>query len=189
MLWQCLHGGPLTRNTIEQLPADNRLSWERNRKRNVPLLVKLTRTYGPCAIVARDGDRIVGQLRFYPKAVWQMAGAGDLCLQQDYPAGPADAFADGSFLVPAQLEDKTLVVNCLMAGCPQQDGSPYRSTHDAGSIYQNLLSRLLNRVFGGDSLALVTSIFEAKPPNREQLAQLEELLNDMKKKHGRKEKP
>lgn len=126
ILWRCLHGGPLTRNTIEQLPADDCLSWERYRKRNVPLLVKLTRTYGACAIIARDGDRIVGQLRFYPKAVWKIAGAGDLCLQQDYPAGPADAFAEGDFPAPAQLKDKTLVVNCMMTGCPQQNENPFQ---------------------------------------------------------------
>ena len=75
ILWRCLHGGPLSRNTIEQLPSDSPLPWDPYRKRNIPLLVKLTRTYGACAIVARDGDRIVGQLRFYPRAVVDMKGA------------------------------------------------------------------------------------------------------------------
>jgi GNAT superfamily N-acetyltransferase len=55
-----------------------------------------------------------------------MAGAGGLCLQQDSPAGPADDFADADFPPPAQIEDKTLAVHCLMAGCPQQKENPYQ---------------------------------------------------------------
>jgi hypothetical protein len=126
ILWRCLHGGPLTHSAIDQWPPDSQLPWERYRKRNVPLLVKLTRTYGACAIVARDGDRIVGQLRFYPRAVLDMIekGSDNLCLQQDYPAGPADDFADSDFPPLAQIEDKTLVVHCLMTGSPQQKENP-----------------------------------------------------------------
>jgi len=59
----------------------------------------------------------------------------------------------------------------------------YRATQHAGPVYANLLSRLLNRVFGGDSLALVASLFETKPPDKEQLKQLESLLGQLKKKH------
>jgi hypothetical protein len=126
ILWRCLHGGPLSRSTVEQWPSDGQMPWELYRKRNIPLLVKLTRTYGACAILARDGDRIVGQLRFYPKAVSDMKGAGGLCLQQDYPAGPADDFAESDFPAPGQIEDKILAVHCLMTGCPQQNENPYQ---------------------------------------------------------------
>ena len=100
ILWRCLHSGPLSCNTIDQWPSNSQMSWENYRKRNVPLLVKLTRTYGTCAIIARDDDKIVGQLRFYPKAVWAIEGAGGLCLQQDYPAGPADDFSANNLPAP-----------------------------------------------------------------------------------------
>ncbi len=82
--------------------------------------------YGACAILARDDDKIVGHLRFYPKAICDLKGAGGLCLQQDYPAGPADTFGDSGFPGPAQIEDKTLVVHCLMTGSPQQKENPYQ---------------------------------------------------------------
>ncbi len=94
--WRCLHFGPLALETIDRWPAESALPLARYRERNRPLLLKLTKTYGSCAIVARDGDRIVGHLRFYPKEVCDMAGAGGLCLQQDAPAGPSDHFADSS---------------------------------------------------------------------------------------------
>jgi predicted transcriptional regulator len=59
----------------------------------------------------------------------------------------------------------------------------YRATQHAGLVYENLLSRLLNRVFAGDSLALVASLFETRPPDKKQLKQLESLLGQLKKKH------
>lgn len=126
ILWRCLHGGPLSRDIIDQWSSDGNMPWERFRKRNVPLLSKLTRTYGACAIIARDGDKIVGQLRFYPKGVCNMERSGGLCLQQDHPAGPAEDFADNTFPALAQMEDKTLVVHCLMTGSPQQKENPYQ---------------------------------------------------------------
>jgi GNAT superfamily N-acetyltransferase len=126
LLWRCLHHGPLSRDTIDTWPVGGEVPWERCRKRNLPLLAKLTRTYGACAIVARDGGQIVGHLRFYPKAVCRMVDAGCLCLQQDYPAGPADDFADADFPSPSRIDDKTLVVHCLMMGSPLQRENPYQ---------------------------------------------------------------
>ena len=126
ILWRCLHDGPLSRDTINQWPSASTLPLERFRNRNTPLLVKLTRTYGACAIIARDADQIVGQLRFYPKAVCDTEGAGGPCLQQDHPAGPAEDFADSDFPDPAQIEDKTLVVHCLMTGSFLQKENPYQ---------------------------------------------------------------
>ncbi|MCU7842934.1 MAG: GNAT family N-acetyltransferase [Candidatus Thiodiazotropha sp. (ex Monitilora ramsayi)] len=126
MLWRCLHNGPLTRDSIDQWPCEGTMPWESYRKRNLPLLMKLTRIYGSCAILARDGDQIVGFLRFYPKVVYNMEGACGLCLQQDPPAGPVKDFADSDFPDFADIEDKTLVVYCLMTGSPQQNENPYQ---------------------------------------------------------------
>jgi hypothetical protein len=126
ILWRCLHSGPLSRHTIGQWPPDDKTPWERYRARNTALLSKLTQVYGACAIVAREGDEIAGQLRFYPKAVQQMDGAGGLCLQQDHPAGPVDDFAERECPALSELEDKTLVVHCLMAGSPGESGKQYK---------------------------------------------------------------
>jgi N-acetylglutamate synthase-like GNAT family acetyltransferase len=126
ILWRCLHGGPLSRDTIDQWSSASTLPLGRYRKRNIPLLVKLTRTYGACAIVARDGDEIVGKLRFYPKAVCDLQGAGCMCLQQDHPAGPAVDFGDSDFPAPAQIEDKTVAIHCMMTGSSHQKENPYQ---------------------------------------------------------------
>ncbi len=126
ILWRCLHNGPLSCETIDHWPSGSKLPWKRYHQRNMPLLVKLTRIYGACAIVTRDGDEIVGHLRFYPKVVCDLADAGSLCLQQDYPSGPVENAGDSDFPTPAQIEDKTLTVHCLMTGCSQQKENPYQ---------------------------------------------------------------
>ena len=126
IVWRCLHDGPLAHATIDQWPSESTMPWACYRERNTRLLVKLTRIYGSCAILARDDDLVIGHLRFYPKAVFDMEGAGGLCLQQDPPAGPVEDFGDRDFPDLAQIEDKTLVVDCLMTGSPQQKENPYQ---------------------------------------------------------------
>ena len=46
ILWHCLHGGPLSRSTIDQSISADDMSWGRYCKRNTRLLEKLTRKYG-----------------------------------------------------------------------------------------------------------------------------------------------
>jgi len=58
IVWRCLHSGPLSCENIAQWPSDGQIPWEHYRKRNMPLLLKITRTYRACAIIARDGDII-----------------------------------------------------------------------------------------------------------------------------------
>ena len=96
ILWRCLHGGPLSENTINVLPKNKGEEWEAYRDTNIPLLEKIVKTYGTCAILARDGDQTVGFLRFYPKILYSMKEAGTLCLQQAFPAGPSKRLVDKS---------------------------------------------------------------------------------------------
>ncbi|HOF18156.1 MAG TPA: GNAT family N-acetyltransferase [Phycisphaerae bacterium] len=127
LLWRCLHSGPLTKETVDQPQPHPACPWEEFKRRNVPLLAKLTEVYGACAVVAMDEDRIVGQLRFYPAFLCSMAASGPgLCLQQRFPAGPADDLAARTFPPLSRLEDKTLFVHCLMTGSPQQERNPYQ---------------------------------------------------------------
>jgi GNAT superfamily N-acetyltransferase len=163
ILWRCLHGGPLSRDTIDQWPSDSRMPWKRFGERNVPLLRKMTTTYGACAIIARDGEQIVGQLRFYPKAVCDLERAGGLCLQQDHPAGPAEDFDDKSLPGLAQMEDKTLVVHCLMTGSPQQQENPYQRKGIGTRMVKTLIQWAKANGWGGieaDSFEDIPIIYE-----------------------------
>lgn len=127
ILWRCLHGGPLTKATVDRPEPHPRVPWERLRARNLPLLAKLTQVYGSCAVIARHGEGIVGHLRFYPRFVCQMAAPGPgLCMQQTFPNGPADDFVGHTFPPLDEISDKTLLVHCLMTGSPQQKENPYQ---------------------------------------------------------------
>ena len=63
----------------------------------------------------------------------------------------------------------------------------YTVTDTAGKVYRNVLHRFLHRIFGGDSMQLVTSVFETKPPNSRQLKELKQLLDDLKAKARKKQ--
>jgi hypothetical protein len=159
VLWRCLHSGPVTRETIEEKPADNPLPWERYRKRNLPLLRNLTRVYGACAIVAMDGEKIIGHLRFYPKAVCGMKGAGEMCLQQDFSSGPQDDFAEMDFPPVEQIEDKTLSVHCLMTGSPRWKDNPYQRK----GIGSGMVLKLIEWARGRGWKAIEATAFEDLP--------------------------
>jgi len=126
ILWRCLHGGPLRRDNLERYEQHPQTDWPVLRARNVPLLRKLTEVYGACALFAREGDRIVGTLRFYPRAVWALAGSQGFCLQQPFPAGPPQDFTEAVLPPLDALEDRTLAVHCLAVGQPGARDDPYR---------------------------------------------------------------
>lgn len=62
----------------------------------------------------------------------------------------------------------------------------YRPTRLAESTYNKVLTQLLHRVFAGDSVALVASLFERKLPDPQELADLQQLLDELKEKSAEK---
>ena len=55
-----------------------------------------------------------------------MRDAGEMCLQQDYPNGPAENFAETEFPPLEEIENKTLAIHCLMTGSSQQEENPFQ---------------------------------------------------------------
>ena len=56
----------------------------------------------------------------------------------------------------------------------------YQATHRPGTVHQSLVRGLLDRVFAGNGLALVNSLFETQPPSAQELDELQAMLNKMK---------
>jgi GNAT superfamily N-acetyltransferase len=138
VLWRCLHGGPLTRQSIDHWRPGEEEHLASQRERNLALVRKITEAYGACAIVARDGEKIAGTLRFYPKALWSKAEPGAFCLQ-GFPL-TAHGFLIGMPLPSFdELEDKTLRVHCLMAGSPFQKENPYQRKGVGTRMVQGLI--------------------------------------------------
>ena len=126
ILWRCLHSGPLDEANIEATKPHPKVDWAAHNAINVPLLSKLIRTYGTCAMLAWDRDRVVGYIRFYPKVINDMPDAGHMCLQQAFPNGPSPELVTRRFPPLDEIEDKVLQVHCLMTGSPQRDENPYQ---------------------------------------------------------------
>ena len=64
----------------------------------------------------------------------------------------------------------------------------YIPTQRSMATPRNVLRRLLQRVFHGDGVALVTSLFQTKPPSHRELDQLEQLLTDLRAQRAEKMK-
>ena len=60
----------------------------------------------------------------------------------------------------------------------------YRCSPAAASTCNSLLARLRERLFDGDSVALVASLFESRPPDAGELADLQELLDELRGQAG-----
>ena len=56
----------------------------------------------------------------------------------------------------------------------------YQATRKPGTVYRSLVQSLLDRVFAGNGLALVHSLFETQPPNPEQLDELQTMLDTIR---------
>ena len=76
-----------------------------------------------------------------------------------------------------RLESKSLVTK---RKGPSGKAFVYRPTRGVKGTYQNLLKRIRQRVFGGDSVALVASLYESRPPSAQELQELERLLEKLK---------
>jgi GNAT superfamily N-acetyltransferase len=141
LLWRCLHGGPLTAASLDAAGAAGKVPWAQFRVRNIAFLRNLTAAYGAAAVAARSGELVIGHLRFYPKAVRDLAAPGlGLCLQQEYPYGPAADLGRTAFPGLAEIADKTLLVHCMMLAPEEAGAEPLRrkglGTRMAGTLIE-----------------------------------------------------
>jgi predicted transcriptional regulator len=54
----------------------------------------------------------------------------------------------------------------------------YSATRKRSTTVRPVLTRLVNRVFGGDAVALVASLFETRPPSASEVREIEALLRE-----------
>ncbi len=57
----------------------------------------------------------------------------------------------------------------------------YQAVHNSQATFRPLLKKLVTRLFGGDGVALVASLFETHPPTREEIRKLEAMLADLRR--------
>jgi BlaI family penicillinase repressor len=85
-----------------------------------------------------------------------------------------------------RLEEKHLVRRR-----PSERGKAFlfSPTRERTRTFGPMLSRLARRVFHGDSVALVASLFESRPPDAREIKELERLLDDWRARTRREDGP
>lgn len=61
----------------------------------------------------------------------------------------------------------------------------YQPTRRPAPTYRRVVGDLLTRIFGGNSVALVSSLFETQPPTQAEIRQIQELLDALGRCGGR----
>lgn len=67
-------------------------------------------------------------------------------------------------------------------------GFIYQAARSSRITLRGLAKHFVERVFHGDNVALMASLFDTKPPTRAEVEQLQELLDELRQRTGRKEK-
>ncbi|HEX9933830.1 MAG TPA: GNAT family N-acetyltransferase [bacterium] len=160
ILWHCLYGRSLTIDSVKPDDQDATVPPARFRDRNLSFLNNLIYNYGACAVVARIGERFIGQLRFYPKAVFKLAEPGlGLCLHQEFPNGPADELGYRKFPSQKEIDDKTLVVHCMKLAL----GAPERESFRRKGIGTQMVRMLIRWASASGWHAIEASAYEDLP--------------------------
>jgi ribosomal protein S18 acetylase RimI-like enzyme len=82
ILFRCVHFGPLGLSNIEKMSMNVPGLSEEQFDRNKKFLARLIDIYGSCAMLAIEGDLVVGHARFYPQIIFDLAGQRHICCQE-----------------------------------------------------------------------------------------------------------
>lgn len=63
----------------------------------------------------------------------------------------------------------------------------YRARLRPTGTYRKKVRELVDRVFRGSSLSLVSALFESRPPSDDELVELEKLIDGLRRKRGQRE--
>jgi GNAT superfamily N-acetyltransferase len=111
ILYRCLHAGLLSSSNIEQKSMNLPGLPREQTRRNEEFLRRLIAAYGTCAMLAMEGEYVVGYIRFYPKAIYDLAGREHICCQEPQ-FWPTAEIVDMKMPRFEDLADQTLQISC-----------------------------------------------------------------------------
>jgi BlaI family penicillinase repressor len=82
------------------------------------------------------------------------------------------------FTLLRRLEDKQMVSR---EKGPSGKALIFKPIVRPGSTHRRVVRSLVDRIFGGSGVALVASLFETSPPTREEIRELQQLLNKLRR--------
>lgn len=111
VLYRCLHAGLLSPSNIELKSANVPGLLKDQIERNNIFLSRLIDAYGSCAMLAVEGEYVVGYARFYPGFVYRRAGRKHICCQDQQSPITSD-MVEMEMPKSENLNDRTLRINC-----------------------------------------------------------------------------
>jgi|SRR6266404_7737483 len=87
----------------------------------------------------------------------------------------------------------TLLKRLVAKGLVKRDKGPvgkafvYKPLRRPEKTYRRVVNDMLQRIFGGNGIALVTSLFETQPPTRDEVDQLQRLLDQLRRQREHNE--
>jgi GNAT superfamily N-acetyltransferase len=111
ILYRCLHAGLLSAANIEQMSTNVPGLPREQTRLNERFLRRLNDVYGSCAMLAMEGEYVVGYARFYPTVIYDLASREHICCQgsQFWPTAEMVGMAMPRF---EDLEGRTLRISC-----------------------------------------------------------------------------
>ena len=111
VLYRCLHAGLLSKSNIEQKSTNVPGLPREQTCRNEKFLKRLISAYGSCAMLAYDGDYVVGYARFYPEIIYSLTSRKHICCQDQHMPITSE-MADIQMPHINKLSDQTIRISC-----------------------------------------------------------------------------
>ena len=110
ILFRCLHFEPLSSSNIEKMGMNGLDISEEQFDRNKNFLSQMIDVYGSCAMLAMDGDYVVGHARFYPQLICDKF---QFCCQ-DPRYGITQDMVETEFSEIENPSDRILRIDCFL---------------------------------------------------------------------------
>jgi hypothetical protein len=120
ILWRKMFTPPLTRQSMETADPAYLAKGRADGRFDVfkEFFRKQIQGIGSCAILAWDGDGVIGKMRFTTKEMWDAVrqAGGWICVDNDATAGTIRKFTDEQLSRLLASESRTLYITCFNIG-------------------------------------------------------------------------
>jgi len=129
---------------------------------------------------ARASEQILPEAEMEILAVLHARGEAEASDIREALAGYRPMSHASVLTLLGRLEEKGLVSR---QKAPVGKAFLYAAVKSAKPMYRGLLRRVVRRIFANDPAQLVASLFDARPPTRDELRQIREIVEELEK-HG-----
>ena len=111
IVYRCIHVVPLSPENIDKFTEKDKQPTKEMFARNKQFFKRIIETYGSCAMLAIENEKVIAHTRFYPLIISELTGQENMCCQQpEY--SPTQRMAEMDLPSFEKLKDRTLKIYC-----------------------------------------------------------------------------